>query len=120
MKRNIICTSCPNGCEMVVTVENGIVKSVTGNICPKGMAYAKNEMENPKRMLATTVRVKNGVYPLVPVRTKDPIPKALLKPSMKVINRLIVEAPVNEGDVIFPDILQTGVDIIATKTVECR
>jgi CxxC motif-containing protein len=39
----------------------------------------------------------------------------LLLECMKIINTVSAEAPVTIGDVIIPNILDTGVDIIATN-----
>jgi len=118
MKKKITCVSCPSGCELTVTLEGGKLKSVSGNTCKKGIEYAKSEMEDPRRMLTTTVKVANGTQPLLPVRTRSPIPKALLKKCMDTINGLVLEAPVELGDTVLPDVLQTGVDIIAARPVQ--
>ena len=34
--KSFICINCPLGCPLTVTVENGEVKSVTGNTCKRG------------------------------------------------------------------------------------
>ena len=33
-EKNLICINCPLGCPLTVTMENGEVKSVSGNTCP--------------------------------------------------------------------------------------
>ena len=58
---------CPMGCEMTVTLENGKFVSVTGNSCPRGARYAETEVTDPRRMLTTTVQIKGGLLPLLPV-----------------------------------------------------
>ena len=40
------------GCEMTVTIENGVVTNVVGNTCPRGKKYAEVEVTAPKRMLS--------------------------------------------------------------------
>lgn len=35
-KRNIICTCCPMGCHMEVTLADGKVTEVVGNTCKRG------------------------------------------------------------------------------------
>ncbi|MHB1314666.1 MAG: DUF1667 domain-containing protein [Christensenellales bacterium] len=117
MNRKIICTSCPNGCEMAVAVENGAVTNVKGNTCLRGEEYARNEIENPKRMLTTTMKVVNGTHPLLPVRTRSPIPKVMLFDCMALMNATVVEAPIESGETILANILQTGIDVIATKSI---
>ncbi len=37
-EKNLICINCPLGCPLTVTLENGEVKTVTGNTCPRGEA----------------------------------------------------------------------------------
>ena len=61
------CIMCPMGCEMTVTLENGKFVSVTGNTCPRGAKYAETEVTDPRRMLTTTVRIRGGLLPLLPV-----------------------------------------------------
>ena len=69
------CIMCPLGCEMTVTIEDGAVTSVTGNTCPRGPKYAHDEVVAPKRMLTSTVQVKGGLLPLLPVVSKTTLPK---------------------------------------------
>ena len=77
--KSFICINCPLGCPLTVTVENGEVKSVTGNTCKRGELYAVKEVTAPARTVTSTVRVLNGERPVVAVRTKTDIPKD--KPS---------------------------------------
>ena len=72
-------------------------------------------MVNPTRSLATSVKVNGGVHPVVPVRSSQPVPKSMMFDCMKVINAASVDAPVRIGQVIIPNILDTGADIIATN-----
>ena len=74
--KSFICINCPLGCPLTVTVENGEVKSVTGNTCKRGELYAVKEVTAPARTVTSTVRVLNGERPVVAVRTKTDIPKS--------------------------------------------
>ena len=47
--RNFLCVSCPVGCSLSVGVRGTEVVQVEGNECPRGIAYAKSEVENPTR-----------------------------------------------------------------------
>lgn len=116
-EKKLTCISCPKGCELTVILDGRKIQSVTGNACKKGLAYAKNEIEDPKRMLTTTVKLKNGTHLLVPVKSRSPLPKDLLLDCMKEINNTAADAPIHIGSVVMHDILHSGVDIIATKTV---
>lgn len=115
MKRELTCVACPLGCQITVDYEGDEVFSVTGNTCKRGDAYARIEIVNPTRSLATTIKVENGVHPVVPVKSNKPVPKNKMFDCMKVINEVTVKAPVKIGQVLIADILGTGADIVATN-----
>lgn len=117
MIRELVCVSCPVGCTLRVELADEGVQKVQGNRCPRGEAYAREEVTDPKRILATNVKVQNGEYPLVSVRTDRPIPKRLIPEAMRLLRALVVEAPVGIGQVLVPDLLRTGVQVIATRAV---
>ena len=64
MKRTFTCIVCPNGCEVEAEYEGMQVLSVTGNLCPKGKTYVTQELVDPRRTIATSVRVE-GVFVLI-------------------------------------------------------
>jgi len=115
--RELICISCPIGCRLSVKVSDSKVLDVSGNQCKRGIAYAENEISNPKRILTTTVKIRGGVIPQLPVRTKEPIPKHLIARAMQALSKCEAEAPVSLGDVIVRDLLGTGVDVVASRSV---
>lgn len=115
MKRDLTCVACPLGCSITVEYEGTEVLSVTGNTCKRGDAYARTEIVNPTRSIASTVKVNGGVHPVVPVKTSGPVPKTMIFDCMKEINAVSVDAPVKLGQVIIADILGTGVNIVATN-----
>lgn len=116
--RNLTCIVCPLGCSLEVSIENKEVTDVKGNGCKRGNEYAKSECTNPTRMLTSTVRVEGGHSPLVSVKSDKPLPKGLLFDSMTVINSVKLNAPVKIGDVIVNNILDTGVNIVATRDID--
>ena len=109
------CNMCPMGCEMTVTLENGKFVSVTGNNCPRGAKYAETEVTDPRRMLTTTVRIKGGVLPLLPVVSEDVLPKGKIADCVAYLRDVVVDAPVKTGDVIVQDILGLGINIVASR-----
>ena len=115
MKKSLICVSCPLGCPIEVEIENGEIISVSGNTCKRGDAYARTEITNPVRSLTTSVKVENGIHPVVPVKSAGPIPKDKMFDCMKVINSVTVKAPISIGDVVIENILDLGIDIVATN-----
>lgn len=117
MEQTITCISCPVGCRMTVVIEGGQFVSVSGNTCKRGEVYARQECIAPQRMVTAVIPVKGAAMPLS-VKTRTPIPKDKINACMQALSRLEIAAPVHAGDVVLPDVCATGVDIIATKTVE--
>ena len=115
-KREMVCVSCPMGCDITVELDdNNEVISVTGNTCPRGDKYARQECTHPERMLTSTVKVEGGRLPVVPVKSASPIPKEMLFDAMKEVNKVTLKAPVTFGDVAVKNILGTGIDIVVTN-----
>ena len=114
---NLICIGCPLGCPLTVEMEGNEVKSVAGNTCPRGDAYAKKELTNPTRIVTSTVRVAGGKLAMVSVKTESDIPKGKIFDCVKALKDIEVKAPVKIGDVIVENVAGTGVNIIATKNV---
>ena len=83
---------------MTVTIEDGAVTSVTGNTCPRGPKYAHDEVVAPKRMLTSTVQVKGGLLPLLPVVSKTTLPKERILDCAAALRQIAVKAPVTEAD----------------------
>ncbi len=109
----LICVGCPRGCHLKVDEENDY--EVTGYSCNIGLEYGKNELRNPTRTLTSTVKLVGGIHKLLPVRTNKPISKGLLFEVMKVLKTMEVTSPVKMGDVVVANILNSGVDIIASR-----
>ncbi|MBQ2989866.1 MAG: DUF1667 domain-containing protein [Clostridia bacterium] len=114
---NLICIGCPLGCPLTVEMEGNEVKSVAGNTCPRGDAYAKKELTNPTRIVTSTVRVAGGRLAMVSVKTESDIPKGKIFDCVKALKDVEVMAPVKIGDVIIENVAGTGVNVIATKNV---
>lgn len=117
MEKELICICCPKGCHLKVNIDE---EKVTGNGCKRGVEYGINEVTNPVRVITTTAKVENGVLPVVPVKTKNPIPKGLNFECMKQINSVVLTAPVKLGDVIIKNVLGTGIDVVACRNVDGR
>lgn len=117
MIRRLTCIECPQGCQLEAEVEGGYCVRLTGNKCPKGLDYGKQEIENPLRTLATTVLAQNLEIKMVPVRTSLPIPRAKLAEAMEAVKRLRLNCPVDINQVIVANFLGLGVDLVATRSV---
>ncbi|WP_408954703.1 DUF1667 domain-containing protein [Natroniella sp. ANB-PHB2] len=121
MKKELItCISCPLGCDVEFEVAEGEIKNTEGNRCSKGKEYVSNEYFNPTRVLPTTVRVAGGVLPLIPVKTEEAIPKELLEVAMRELAKVELQAPVKLGDVVIENILDTEVNVVATRDLAKR
>ena len=118
MTKTYTCILCPNGCEITVEHEGKDFKSCTGNLCPNGEKYVKQELTDPRRTIASSVLVEGGELPLVSVRLTAPIPRDRIFDVMEVIRTLRVKAPVEIGTVLVPNILGLNSDLIATQTVK--
>ena len=116
-KHEMICICFPRGCYMTVTSENGIIKEITGNRCRRGETYAKEELISPVRTVTTTVPIIDGCIPMLPVKTSKAIPKSLIFECIDKLRDVFVNAPVSIGDVIISDVLGTGADIVATRSI---
>ncbi len=115
--KTLTCIGCPLGCQITVELEDSSVKSVTGNTCPRGDAYARKEVTAPARIVTTTVRVSGGEIPVVSVKTAGEIPKGKIYDCVRALKGIEVPAPVRIGQVILTDAAGTGVDIVAAKNV---
>jgi CxxC motif-containing protein len=113
----LTCILCPVGCELAVgRTERGL--DIQGHQCEKGIEFATEEVLYPKRNLATSVPVKGSATRLVSVRLSDRVAREMIFPILAEIAKLRPEAPIRRGQVLIADVLGTGVDVIATRTVE--
>ena len=111
MKQTLTCIECPLGCQIQVEIKENDALSVTGYTCLRGKAYAESEVVSPKRVITSTVRTVLGE--LIPVKTKQPIPKSEIFTVMEKINSIRCTSPVKIGDVVMENIVD-GVDLVAT------
>ncbi|MCC8016732.1 MAG: DUF1667 domain-containing protein [Clostridiales bacterium] len=112
----LICITCPKGCHLKVDENNDY--AVTGNSCPRGAEYGKNELKNPKRVVTSTVKTSSKEHPRCPVKTNGAIPKDKMFEAMKLLNGIVLNTPVSTGDIIIKNILGTGIDFVACKNIK--
>jgi len=116
-KKHFVCVVCPVGCEIDVVHDGAKIMSMEGNKCEKSEEFVTQELIEPMRILTTTVRIQGSRWPVVPVRTDKAVPKRLFPRIMKQLRRVKLQAPVNMLDVVVRDVLRTGANIIATRTM---
>jgi len=115
IKKSLICIECPLGCHITVDTEKNKVIKITGNKCPKGEKYALSELQNPVRVLTTSVLAEGFPFKLIPVKTDKPIPKARLLEAMKEVKRIRVDRPIHVGDIVASNFLGTDANLVATR-----
>ncbi len=109
----LICIGCPKGCKLLVDENNNY--SVTGHSCQIGVEYGRSKILNPTRVLTTIVRIENAIHNSLPVKSSKPLPKDKLIEAAKALKNVVVKAPVKTNEIIVKNILDTGIDIIATR-----
>ena len=65
--QELICILCPQGCHLLIDEDNDY--KVTGNACPKGVTYGREELLNPVRVVTSTVRTTSDSIPRLSVKT---------------------------------------------------
>lgn len=110
------CIVCPRGCLLRVEEENGEFV-VTGNTCIRGHDFAVNEMTCPKRTICSTVKTAFPKAPVLPVRVSADIPKDRIFDVMDEINKVMLTKPVGRGEPVIENVLELGVDVIATSNI---
>lgn len=117
-ERTLTCIGCPMGCQVSVQMDAGKILSVTGNTCPRGDAYAREEVTAPARTVTSTIPVAGGGRKVrIPCKTASDVPKQKIFEVMSQIHKASAKAPVRRGDVLIRNVAGTGVDVIATGDV---
>ena len=133
MTKNLICIACPRGCRLTVTIDTATdIIDVSGNSCPKGLTYGKQEVLCPMRTLTTTVACKQSPrneettgfgepkFIRLPVKTECEIPLEEMTSMIEKIRTITVSAPVRYGDCLARLTAQNGmkIPIIACASTE--
>lgn len=121
MRKELICVICPKGCQLEAEIQGGqepTVTDVSGNLCDKGSEWARQEIVNPMRTIASSVLVEKGDFPLVSVRTDSPIPLKSIFHVMREIKAVKLKAPVKIGEIVIKDVAGLACNIIATRDVQ--
>ena len=111
-----LCIGCPLGCRLELDEdEAGEIVEIRGASCRKGDRYAEQEHTDPRRMLTTTVAVEGALWPRLPVKSADTIPRDLVVDACRALATVQVRAPVRLGDVVVEDVAGTGIAVLATR-----
>jgi CxxC motif-containing protein len=112
-----LCIGCPLGCRLEVEDDGNDIVQVRGHQCKRGENFAKEEHKDPRRMVTTTVAIRGGELPRLPVKTATPIPKNRMQDLANELHKVVVTAPVKLGDVILANPLDIGTDIVAARDI---
>lgn len=108
--KKFVCIVCPVGCELQAK-KSGDEIEVSGNLCPRGEQYAKNELTCPKRVVTSIVKCDEDYY--CSVKTTKEIEKSKINEVLVEISK-IPPKRYKYGEVIMKDILGTGADVVVT------
>ena len=133
--RELTCIVCPIGCSLLVEASEESLKkgaapdlAITGNRCPRGAAYAQEEIRAPRRTVTATCEI--GLPPAdaarrsltaphrLPVKTSAPCPKEKIGKLLSDIYCLEVSLPIKTGDRLIVNWNNSGIDVVATRTLE--
>lgn len=116
-----LCIGCPLGCRLEVDeAVDGHVVEVRGFSCKRGKEYALQEHMAPQRMVTTTIAIDGARYARLPVRTDHAVPKDLVIELCRFLQRVAVVAPIQRGEIIVPNAMGLGVNIVASRTMAAQ
>ena len=119
MRREMICICCPRGCRLVAERENDNAEwEISGNQCPRGAAYAIQEITNPCRVVTAVVKTNSSQIMFLPVRTDKPYPREGIAQLLNTLYGMTVNVPVKRGDVLIHNVNGTDIDVIASESIE--
>lgn len=107
-----VCIRCPVGCHLTVKRENGEIV-VTGNNCPRGAEYGKQEFTDPMRTITTVYKLRDGGT--LTVRTSRAVQKVKYFEVLKCIHSAPEPTAPRFGDILIKNVYNTGADVIITS-----
>ncbi|HEY9595296.1 MAG TPA: DUF1667 domain-containing protein [Spirochaetia bacterium] len=113
--KDFVCIACPMACRLHVEVaaDGGI--TVSGNRCPRGDAYGREEILAPRRIVTAVVPTGSPDFPCAPVRTDVPVPRESIPRLLSILYGKVTPLPVKQGDVLLGDF--EGARVIVTRTL---
>ena len=128
--RELICIVCPSGCPLTVKQNQAADANsgleIAGNLCPRGVSYAQEEIRSPKRTVTATCAVILGESAAgrslyaprrVPVKTSAPCPKEKIPALLADVYSTKVTLPIKVGDLVIADWKGCGIDVVATRSL---
>ena len=113
-----LCIGCPLGCRLEVEEDDAHnIVEVRGFSCKKGDRFARQEHHDPRRMVSSTVVIRNAHLARLPVHTREAIPKGRVLDLCQRLRTVQLNAPVHRGEVVLANALDLGVDVVASRTL---
>ena len=79
--------------------------------------YGRREVVDPRRRLTSTVRTWGLARRRLSVRSSGEIPLGRLVEAARALDAIVVDSPLDCGDLVVGDFLGLHVDILATDTI---
>jgi CxxC motif-containing protein len=117
-KREFVCIVCPVGCRLSVDFDEQGEVLVSGNKCPRGETYAREEVLAPKRTVTATCSVSGGRFRRIPVKTDAALPVELIDDLLAELYELSLQPPLRCGHMIIENYRESGVNVVATRSIE--
>jgi CxxC motif-containing protein len=133
--RTLTCIVCPIGCslsiEESVSGADGFPElTISGNSCPRGTIYAREEIRAPKRVVTATCVVLNdpaggekrgavasAAPRRLPVKTHVPCPRERISELLADVYKTRVHPPVKVGDVLIANWRDSGINVVAARSL---
>jgi CxxC motif-containing protein len=116
---SLTCIVCPTGCALRVD-ETPEGLRVGGGRCPRGAAYAQEELRAPKRMVTAACPIinppENGPR-RAPVKTTRPCPRERIPELLADIRRTSLSLPIRAGQTVIADWQGSGIDVAAVRDI---
>ena len=114
-----LCIGCPLGCRLELDEDAaGEIVEIRGASCRKGDRYATQEHTDPRRVLTSTVAIAGALWPRLPVKTAEAIPRNQVLAAAEALESVAVSAPIRLGDVVHADLIGTGIAVVATRDMD--
>lgn len=118
MKKDMICISCPMGCRITAEWSNENYITVSGNKCQRGIIYGQEEILSPRRVVTATIDINSSWLGRIPVMTNGTVPKEFIDSLLNKIYKMHLDVPIVRDDIILENIENTGINLIATRSVK--
>ncbi|MDR0388876.1 MAG: DUF1667 domain-containing protein [Spirochaetaceae bacterium] len=126
--KELTCIVCPIGCALQAEEGKDQTFTISGNRCPRGAAYAQEEIRSPRRVLTATCAIDDpavnrpeapiGSARRLPVKSSQACPREKLDELLQAVYRIKAKLPVQSGDALIRNWNGTGIDIVATRSLK--